>query len=301
MVAAWNTWPSSRTSDITTWSLPKSCWHALPIASNTGAASATELLMTLSTSAVAVCCSSASCVSLNSRTFSIAITAWSANDPQSDLLVAEGARRMARQTPSAPMPRLAQTSGSNNDALIPDRLVNALLVRTGSSMARPVGDVQHGLAERCTRDGSWRRDRSASTVRTAAGRTPVRGGSVRPAQSVLPSERSSAAQSQAEQSDGAAPTMASNTGCTSVGELLMTRRMSALAVWRASASCVSLNSRAFWMAITAWSAKVLTRISSDSEKSRGGVQMMSIVPMPRRSTSLVRSRPRSRRVGVRPP
>ena len=49
--------------------------------------------------------------------------------------------------------------------------------------------------------------------------------------------------------------MASNTGCTSVGELLMTRRMSALAVWWASASCVSLNRRAFSIAITAWSAK----------------------------------------------
>ena len=49
------------------------------ILSNTGAASATELLITCSTSAVAVCCSSASFVSLKSRTFSIAITAWSAN------------------------------------------------------------------------------------------------------------------------------------------------------------------------------------------------------------------------------
>ena len=48
------------------------------ILSNTGWVSATELLMTCSTSAVAVCCSSASVVSLSRRTFSIAITAWSA-------------------------------------------------------------------------------------------------------------------------------------------------------------------------------------------------------------------------------
>jgi hypothetical protein len=47
--------------------------------------------------------------------------------------------------------------------------------------------------------------------------------------------------------------MASNTGFTSVGERLITRRMSALAVWRASASCVSLNSRVFSIAISAWS------------------------------------------------
>ena len=48
------------------------------ILSNTGCVSATEPLITCSTSAVAVCCSSASLVSLNRRTFSIAITAWSA-------------------------------------------------------------------------------------------------------------------------------------------------------------------------------------------------------------------------------
>ena len=50
--------------------------------------------------------------------------------------------------------------------------------------------------------------------------------------------------------------IASNTGCTSDGELAITLRMSAVAVCRSSASCVSLNSRAFSIAITAWSAKV---------------------------------------------
>ena len=37
--------------------------------------------------------------------------------------------------------------------------------------------------------------------------------------------------SQAEQAHARCSTMASNTGCTSVGELLITRRMSAVAVW----------------------------------------------------------------------
>ena len=46
--------------------------------SNTGAASDTDWPITVSTSALAVCCSSASFVSLNSRAFWIAITAWSA-------------------------------------------------------------------------------------------------------------------------------------------------------------------------------------------------------------------------------
>ena len=54
------------------------CWQLSRILSNTGAVSATELLITCSTSAVAVCCSSASLVSLNRRAFWIAITAWSA-------------------------------------------------------------------------------------------------------------------------------------------------------------------------------------------------------------------------------
>ena len=60
--------------------------------------------------------------------------------------------------------------------------------------------------------------------------------------------------------------MASNTGCVSVGEALMTRRMSALAVWWARASCVCWNRRAFWIATTAWSAKVCSWARSFSEK-----------------------------------
>jgi hypothetical protein len=48
------------------------------IASNTGARSPGELLMTRNTSAVAVCCSSASRVSVNNRAFSIAMTACAA-------------------------------------------------------------------------------------------------------------------------------------------------------------------------------------------------------------------------------
>ena len=46
-------------------------------------------------------------------------------------------------------------------------------------------------------------------------------------------------------------TIASNTGCVSLGELLMTRKISAVAVCRSSASLVSLKSRVFSMAITA--------------------------------------------------
>ena len=77
--------------------LENSCSPLCTIASNTGWVSVSELLMTFSTSDVAVCCSSASvssavraCTSSNSRTFSIAITAWSAKVfSKLDLLVGE--------------------------------------------------------------------------------------------------------------------------------------------------------------------------------------------------------------------
>ena len=66
------------------------------------------------------------------------------------------------------------------------------------------------------------------------------------------------------ESDGAA-TIASNTGWTSVCERLMTRRMSLVAVCVSSAvvssrllAWSSVKRRTFSMAITAWSAKVLS-------------------------------------------
>ena len=70
------------------------------MALNTGSSLPGELEMAPSTSEVAVCCSSASdnsrvraCSSSNSRTFSIAMTAWSANVwSRSDLSLGEELR-----------------------------------------------------------------------------------------------------------------------------------------------------------------------------------------------------------------
>ena len=53
-------------------------------------------------------------------------------------------------------------------------------------------------------------------------------------------------------------------------ERLMACSTRALAVWRSSARCVSLNSSAFWIAITAWSAKVRSSESSFSVNRFGG-------------------------------
>ena len=67
--------------------------------SNTGCRSLGEREMTLSTSAVAVCCSSAccssrvrACTSSNSRAFSIAITAWSAKVVTSSICLSVNGR-----------------------------------------------------------------------------------------------------------------------------------------------------------------------------------------------------------------
>jgi hypothetical protein len=78
-------------------------------------------------------------------------------------------------------------------------------------------------------------------------------------------------------------TMASNTGRVSATELLITRRISADARCCSRASRVSLNRRAFWIAITAWSAKVLSSACSFSLKRSPGLRTTEMEPMPRSS------------------
>ena len=91
--------------------MPNSRSQLSRIVSNTGAVSATELLMTCSISAVAVCCSSASFVSLNSRAFSIAITAWSANVFSNAISFSLKAPGFLR-TPIVPMAAAAASKGA---------------------------------------------------------------------------------------------------------------------------------------------------------------------------------------------
>ena len=64
------------------------------------------------------------------------------------------------------------------------------------------------------------------------------------------------AHSRASHNRMARAAIVSNTGCTSVGDRLMTPRISLVAVCCSKASFVSLNSRTFSIAMTAWSAKV---------------------------------------------
>ncbi len=70
--------------------------------------------MTCSTSAVAVCCSSASFVSLNSRTFSMAITAWSAKVCSSSTWCGAKGPARAAVTLIMPIDCRSRTSGQNS-------------------------------------------------------------------------------------------------------------------------------------------------------------------------------------------
>ena len=101
-------------------------WHRTPAASSPG-----ELEMTLSTSEVAVCCSSDSVrssvrwrSSLSSRVFSMAITAWAAKVVTSvDLLVGERLAPPVRQTRIAPTGSPSRSIGTTEHG--PDRPTSA--------------------------------------------------------------------------------------------------------------------------------------------------------------------------------
>jgi len=102
-IAPIDNWSALSMRKTISWFPLNSRSHAIRILSNTGAASATELLITSSTSAVAVCCSSASRVSLNRRTFSIAITAWSEKVWTRAISAGENGRTWFRSKAIAPI------------------------------------------------------------------------------------------------------------------------------------------------------------------------------------------------------
>ena len=113
------------------------------------------------------------------------------------------------------------------------RLMDALLV-LGKVDGRPVRNVQQRLADDHARrevgGGSMGGpDGQSRLISRPASRAAATG------ENVCSSSRRSSGRSH-ESSRSAVLTIASNTGCTSVGELLITRRMSAVAVWCSSAS-----------------------------------------------------------------
>ena len=97
---------------------------------NTGSSSPGELLMTLKTSEVAVCCSSASvssrvraCTSSNSRVFSMAITAWSAKVVTRSISLAVNGSTVRCTSPMTPIGvALAQQRDAEHAAIVSNPL-----------------------------------------------------------------------------------------------------------------------------------------------------------------------------------
>src|SRR5215469_18314846 len=118
------------------------------MASNTGWSSPGEELMTCNTSAVAVCCSSDSRSSVNSRAFSIAITAWSAKVRTSSICRSvNGSTRFRARLCEAAFGLLIIWDGAQFQRVafrgVPDELIEA--------MRQPLKPMPGGFADRLVR------------------------------------------------------------------------------------------------------------------------------------------------------
>ena len=224
--------------------------------------------MTRRISLVAVCCSSASVSSrlrasssVNRRTFSIAMTAWSAKVWSSvDLAIGEGRDLGPPDRRSTPMARPRGATERRGSCGIRSRRRARWTRGTRSPpparqrRGRPADPAPRGLPRTADRDGEALLARVAIGIardgrRDGAISVPTVDGRVER----LAEPRRALARS------------ASNTGWTSVGDLEMTRRISPVAVCCSSVSVrsrlrasSSLKSRTFSIAITAWSAKVFS-------------------------------------------
>ena len=123
---------------------PRAASHSLVAfsisVSSTGWRSNVDRLITLSTSLVAVCCSSASVnsrfrasSSVNSRTFSIAMTAWAAKVSRSAICLSENGRGSRRRITMVPSASPSRSSGIARIARWPPLLENALDIASSAS------------------------------------------------------------------------------------------------------------------------------------------------------------------------
>ena len=123
---------------------PHSRMRLVQIASNTGFRSPGDALITCNTSAVAVCCSSASRCSVISRAFSIAITAWAAKFSSSAICLSENGRtsgrRRADQADRVPSLRSATAEHVRAPDSRPARSSHALI---RSIPSHDVGDMNN--------------------------------------------------------------------------------------------------------------------------------------------------------------
>jgi len=236
--------------------------------SNTGCTSVRDWLITRRMSLVAVCCSSATersrlraPSSVNSRTFSIAITAWSANVDSSATCASENGPGSDRPRLIAPMVRPSWTSGTASTARNPAAIAGSVVAYSASSRTSGIITVARVSTAR------------VMPLSRLAGRGKIARIASAPSGVVLASAPMrisvpswvATTDDAALQSRSAACAIVANTGSTEVGERLITRRISLVAVCCSSASVSArlrassaVNSRTFSIAITAWSANADT-------------------------------------------
>ena len=208
------------------------------IASNTGWTSVGDCEITCRILAVAVCCSSASLVSVNRRTFSIAITAWSAKVCSNSIWCGVNCPGSRRVTLSMPIETLSRRSGLTTMLRNPrDRAASrAPAVDWDSSSV----SVTQTVSPARIRGANWERARGVLDSRSnPASPSGVVG--VKPTRCIASSRIRQTAVECPPRSRFELAAIASNTGCTSSGDAAMTLRISAVAVWRSSASLVSLK------------------------------------------------------------
>ena len=177
--------------------------------------------MTFSTSADAVCCSSASLVSLNRRDVLDRDHRLRGEGLEQRHLVrlVNGAVLAAHDRDRAPAPRPRATMGTFSAARKPSaRWISRMSRRSSDSRCSRQRVLDAGRYRRSSTArlaGRWSADREDFDVRALdAIRSAVRRQS-----RAIAVDRSDTRLSSARQSDRRVPPIASNTGCTSVGEL----------------------------------------------------------------------------------
>ena len=208
--------------------------------------------MTCNTSAVAVCCSSASRVSVISRAFSIAMTACAAKFCNSAICLSVNGRTSWRSATISPSSASSLRSGTDSSVRTPPSSTDAARL-PGASIAAMIGDVDEAFAAQAT--AGRRRVGPARSACAATLGERLRHAAHRDRAEMLAVIEYQARRARPRTELCAFSRIASNTGARSPGEELMTCSTSAVAVCCSSASRVSVISRAFSIAMTACAAK----------------------------------------------
>src|SRR5262245_23874441 len=211
--------------------------------SKMGCSSNAVRLMTLSTSAVAVCCWRDSRSSLRRRVFSMAMTAWAAKDSMSATCLSLNEATSRCMVPITPITVPSRTNGVEICELYPKSRADCSVI--GGASGLPTMGAICSVRPASIALPTWVRASSGTGRRSASFSKP--GSPLSPATSIMPS-RSRPTKAKLEPNRRSRlRTIVSNTGWVSVVEPLIEDRISPVAVCCSRASercpCASASSR----------------------------------------------------------